>query len=299
MKQNLTVLAAFLGSLSLRAAQETNTTLAEIPEASATLAEAQMEESAESLNQVDNSDADDDMNADDLEAAENPPPIEPLEPRTFQSEDYDVSNNGISTGGVLNEEDASCYSARYQDIDALLDPESQFATIGLQQGRLGTCAKRLTKYEAQRYLDKNPEISRMFGRDGDSSVQNAKEHWKNTGYKNSVYQESIVDKDNKPFKCASKANESCKCPGTIWYGVSTRPDSMAPVETFDEMREWKTVSIETDGWQSCSTNDFGTDPMPGIDKQCFCEVKPAYEASRCADEGDDCTCNGHVYFAAK
>ena len=122
MKQNLTVLAALLGSLSLRAAQETNTTLAEIPEASATLAEAQMEDSTSSLNQVDNSDADDDMNADDLEAAENPPPIKPLEPRTFQSEDYDVSDNGISTRGALNDEDARCYSARYQDIDALLDP---------------------------------------------------------------------------------------------------------------------------------------------------------------------------------
>jgi hypothetical protein len=46
MKQNLTVLAVLLGSLSLRAAQETNTTLAEIPEASATLAEAQMEDSS-------------------------------------------------------------------------------------------------------------------------------------------------------------------------------------------------------------------------------------------------------------
>jgi hypothetical protein len=81
-----------------------------------------MEDPIESLNQVDNSDADDDMNADDLEAAENAPPIKPLEPRTFQSEDYDVSNDGISTRGALNDEDARCYSARYQDIDALLDP---------------------------------------------------------------------------------------------------------------------------------------------------------------------------------
>ena len=142
MKQNLTVLAAFLGSLSvLRAAPETNTTLAapevitaptlaapemnttlaEISEASATLAEAQMD-SIESLNQVDNFDADDDMNADDLEAAENAPPIKPLEPRTINIDDFDMSNNAITTQGTLNDEDARCYSARYQDIDALLDP---------------------------------------------------------------------------------------------------------------------------------------------------------------------------------
>merc|ERR1712222_49302 len=105
--------------------------------------------------------------------------------------------------------------------------------------------------------------------------------------------------DNAPFKCAEKANESCKCPGTMWFGVSTRPDNKAKIETFEEMREWKTVSQETDDWQSCSAVDFGSDPMPGFDKQCFCEVKPEYEASRCADEGDECGCNGHVYFGAK
>ena len=114
-----------------------------------------------------------------------------------------------------------------------------------------------------------------------------------------MYANSIVDKDNEPFKCASKSNESCKCPGTMWFGTAVRPDTKASIETFDEMREWKTVSQETDDWQSCNAIDFGSDPMPGMDKQCFCEVKPAYEASRCADEGDECICNGNVYFATK
>lgn len=85
----------------------------------------------------------------------------------------------------------------------------------------------------------------------------------------------------------------------MWFGLSSRPDTKAKIETFDEMREWKTVSQETDDWMSCSAVDFGSDPMPGQDKQCFCEVKPQYEASRCAAEGDDCACNGHVYFASK
>ena len=139
----------------------------------------------------------------------------------------------------------------------------------------------------------------MYGRNGATSLQQAREHWRSVGYKNPVYVASVTDKDNKPFKCASKANESCKCPGTMWFGLSTRPDTKAKIETFDEMREWKTVSQETDDWMSCSAVDFGSDPMPGQDKQCFCEVKPQYEASRCAAEGDDCACNGHVYFATK
>lgn len=148
-------------------------------------------------------------------------------------------------------------------------------------------------------MDQNPEISRMFGRNGAGSLMQAKEHWKNSGYKNPVYAASITDEDNKPFKCATKSNESCKCPGTMWFGPSVRADTKAPIETFEEMREWKTVSQETDDWQSCNAIDFGSDPAPGMDKMCFCEVKPAYSASRCADEGDDCACSGHVYFSSK
>lgn len=63
-----------------------------------------------------------------------------------------------STPANLNDEDAKCYSSRYQDIDAMLDPKTHFTTVGIQQGRLGTCAKRLTDYEAQRYLDQNPDL---------------------------------------------------------------------------------------------------------------------------------------------
>lgn len=57
-----------------------------------------------------------------------------------------------SSESSLNDDDARCYSARYQDIDALLDPKAHFSSTGLQQGRLGTCAKRLTDYEALRYI---------------------------------------------------------------------------------------------------------------------------------------------------
>jgi hypothetical protein len=40
----------------------------------------------------------------------------------------------------------------------MLDPKTHYSTVGIQQGRLGTCAKRLTDYEAQRYLDENPDL---------------------------------------------------------------------------------------------------------------------------------------------
>lgn len=33
-----------------------------------------------------------------------------------------------------------------------------------------------------------------------------------------------------------------------------------------------------------------------VDKQCFCEYKPAYNPTKCGDENEPCTCNGHVWF---
>jgi hypothetical protein len=89
------------------------------------------------------------------------------------------------------------------------------------------------------------------------------------------------------------------CPGTLWFGLAVRPDNGAKIETFDEMREWRSISAESSDWQTCSEAEFGTDPLPGVEKQCYCEVKPEDETSRCADEGEDCLCNGNVYFASK
>lgn len=37
-----------------------------------------------------------------------------------------------SSASNLNDEDAKCYSSRYQDIDALLDPKSHYSTVGIQ-----------------------------------------------------------------------------------------------------------------------------------------------------------------------
>jgi hypothetical protein len=204
-----------------------------------------------------------------------------------------------STPASINDEDAKCYSSRYQDIDALLDPKSHYATVGIQQGRLGTCARRLTDIEAKRYLDNNPDLQRQYGRSGPGALNAGREHWQNIGYKNTAMAQSVIDKDNLPFRCAKSGTDSCMCPGTLWFGISVRPDNGAKIDTFEEMREWRTLSAESDDWQTCSAIEFGTDPMPGVDKQCFCEVKPAYEATRCADEGDDCLCNGHVYFGPR
>jgi len=97
---------------------------------------------------------------------------------------------------------------------------------------------------------------------------------------------SIIDKYNKPFKCANSSSESCKCPGTTWIGIASRPDNKQKIDSFDEMREWKTHSKISEGWVQCTEAEFDIDPLPAKDKQCFCEVKPKVSDVRCADEGD-------------
>jgi len=119
MKQNLTVLAAFLGSLSLaRAAPEGNASIALM-----------QEDAVQHLAEID---AQDDTEAEeDLEDADKAPTLRAFEPEPVQP-DIDAPSTGPSTNGALNDDDARCYSARYQDIDALLDPKSHYASTGLQ-----------------------------------------------------------------------------------------------------------------------------------------------------------------------
>lgn len=130
-------------------------------------------------------------------------------------------------------------------------------------------------------------------------MRQAREHWQTVGYKDLELAASIVDPDNEPWQCATAPSGSCLCPGVMWFGLAVRPDNEANIETFDEFREWRTIAIEKEGWQTCSVAEFGADPGPGRPKQCWCELKPRYTPSRCADEGDDCLCNGHVYLTPR
>ena len=48
---------------------------------------------------------------------------------------------------LLSDNDQRCYSARYSDLKGAA-ALTHYATVGVSQGRLGTCAKALTDYEA-------------------------------------------------------------------------------------------------------------------------------------------------------
>jgi len=80
-----------------------------------------------------------------------------------ESIDEDKKDEG-SAKPLLSDNDARCYAARFSDLKGN-SGLTHYATVGVPQGRLGTCAKALTDYEAQTYLESFPELAQKFGRD--------------------------------------------------------------------------------------------------------------------------------------
>jgi hypothetical protein len=96
---------------------------------------------------------------------------------------------------LLSDNDQRCYAARFSDLKGAA-PLTHYATVGVAQGRLGTCAKELTDYEAQTYLETFPALARKFGRDTKASWDQARKHYATEGYLNVTY--------NVPMKGADK-----------------------------------------------------------------------------------------------
>ncbi len=109
----------------------------------------------------------------------------------------------------------------------------------------------------------------------------------------------MKDTKKKAWKCGEGAKTSCKCHGTLYYGPTKRPDNDKDIKDWEDMREWKTLEKESNEWLSCSEDEFGGDPWPDQEKQCWCEDKMPYKPWHCADDGDDCMCDGWVVYGQK
>jgi hypothetical protein len=59
----------------------------------------------------------------------------------------DDKKDETSSKPLLSDNDARCYAARFSDLKGN-SGLTHYATVGVPQGRLGTCAKQLTNYEA-------------------------------------------------------------------------------------------------------------------------------------------------------
>jgi hypothetical protein len=92
---------------------------------------------------------------------------------------------------------------------------------------------------------------------------------------------------------------SCKCQGTIHFGLARAPDTGKDLNTLEKMREWKSWTKKSEGKQyvECTGIGMGVDQaeMGNTEKQCFCEPKPQPVPAKCADYGGWCRCNGLVF----
>lgn len=201
----------------------------------------------------------------------------------------------------MTDDDVKCYADRYpSDVNNTVDPRQHFDNIGKEQGRLSTCSRTLTAYESQKYLDKNPSLQRKFGRGGpgNPALALANQHYQEIGYKDPSFVQGR-DEYTEPWFCGATEYTNCGCQGTLYMGPKNRPDNNEPIKTFDEMRYWKTISKEVDDWTMCSSKGMGGDPWPDAPKQCWCEPTPQYEPTPCANEGENCLCNGWVAYGVK
>jgi hypothetical protein len=198
----------------------------------------------------------------------------------------------------LSENDLRCYSSRYSDVNRA-NPLQHYMSIGVEQGRLGTCARVLTDYEAQEYLNSFPELQAKFGRTGPKALDAARDHFETVGYASTHFNAPMKDTSLKAWKCGAAPNTECKCHGVLHLGLAKRPDTKKHIKTWDEFRLFKTVSKSNSDYSLCNASDFGSDPHPGHSQECWCEDKPLYQPNYCADEGNDCLCNGYVLFGSK
>jgi hypothetical protein len=111
----------------------------------------------------------------------------------------------------------------------------------------------------------------------------------------------MKDTSKRAWKCGVGAKQSCKCHGILYYGATKRiDDPKKEVETWNDLNEFNTRTKSSDEWMSCTDAEFGGDPFPDQEKQCWCEPAPAYKPWRCADEGEECVCEGgYIAYTAK
>ena len=105
-----------------------------------------------------------------------------------------------------------------------------------------------------------------------------------------------------PLFCADKETTTCKCPGTVWLGLKNRLDNGQRIKTWEEFRQWKTLSkTKPQEFIQCSKREFGINnpEYADIQTQCWCERFPAYIPNPCADEGQECLCNGRILYGQK
>lgn len=151
------------------------------------------------------------------------------------------------------------------------------------------------------YIEEYVDVQYEYGVDINSTVvqNNARDHFFKYGFKQN---RSVEAREGEGATlCGDNEDSSCECDGTIWMGAKYRPDNGKKIETLDQMRKFMTADTKSHIGENyvvkCEPSYFHYfDPHPGKEKQCFCERKPKYVPRRCALDGGECICAGHILF---
>jgi hypothetical protein len=127
----------------------------------------------------------------------------------------------------------------------------------------------------------------------------ARERYTDVGFA----QKKNVDADSwdTPWYCGDTDKYECDCYGNLYRSLLYDPLTGKRMEAFTEIREHKfqMKKTENDGFEFCDAATFGGDQLDGARHQCWCEPYPQKVPNYCADEGDECLCNGVVTYGQK
>lgn len=210
-----------------------------------------------------------------------------------------VPSNSVITSDPRN---AECYKKRYPDIGNE-DPLSHYQSVGYTQGRTFSCGKNLTVLESQQYLWRYGDLQNQFGGAVGMNFYNlASQQYSQSGY----FEKRIADrlpgfepwlcKDDArdPYNVEKSYTDTCTCIGYIVTGYQYNPITNERLESFEEMREWKTENHPINGTEYVVDPQIPEDPFPKVDKQVWCERRNANKQglalSYCANEGETCHC---------
>jgi len=157
----------------------------------------------------------------------------------------------------MSDADVSCYTSRYSDVSG--DARQHYLNTGETLGRLPNCARNLTDYEAQKYIDRNPDLQHEFGRGGKYAQSMARERYTDVGFA----QKKNVDADSwdTPWYCGDTDKYECDCYGNLYRSLLYNPLTGKRMESFTEIREHKfqMKKTENDGFEFCDATTFGGD----------------------------------------
>jgi hypothetical protein len=224
------------------------------------------------------------------------------------------SHSMVQKGNYLKPEEAKCYWERYSDVkasvkaDDLAAIDEHFLTVGTHQGRYAQCGEpELTDIEAEAMILNYPEFQRLYGYNirhtlaQTSCIAGVRKHLAD-GKARAKYPLKRPAEE-EPFFVGGIGAKLDQCDGTVWMGFANSPIDNSTLATWGEFRMFNhsAAQVKHNVGDTCNFARFPQFQKNGSDDSfgCWCEPKVQYQPFKCADEGEDCRCDGVMVYGRK